>query len=137
MSRILALLALVALAATIFVVAKTSGFPDTYWTVFGFFHDTLGLSEHDAATWTDAVRKSFHVPAYALLAALTWWMLAQRHRRVWTVLLVVVLVGVADELIQSRQPGRTARVTDLLVDMAGALIGLWAVGAFRRTPTEA
>ncbi len=64
-------------------------------------------------------------------------MLAQRHRRVWTVLLVVVLVGVADELIQSRQPGRTARVTDLLVDMAGALIGLWVIGAFRRTRTEA
>ena len=127
----IARLALVLLATTILYVATTSGFPVTHRLVHNFLQGDLGFTAQAAEVWTDIIRKSFHVPAYALLAALLWWASPLKLRRWWLALGLAVLVGTADELIQSRQPERTARLADILVDAAGALLGLWMAGAFR------
>jgi hypothetical protein len=113
-------------------VATTAGFASTHRAVSGFFHRTLGLDAEVADAWTSAVRKSFHVPAYALLAALAWWALPAGRRRWTSVLAFALLVAGADEVLQAVRPGRTGRVTDVLVDLGGALLGLFLVGAFRR-----
>jgi VanZ family protein len=131
MRRIGARIALVVLAGALVYVATTKGFPSTHRLVFGFFHETLGLSAQTADSWTTVVRKGFHVPAYALLTVLTWWALPPSRRRAGLVLGLVMLVAVADESLQWAYPGRTGRVTDVLVDLGGAVLGLLVVGAFR------
>lgn len=46
------------------------------------------------------------------------------------------LYGITDELHQVYVPGRTADVADWLVDMAGALVGVWLYRLTKRAPVR-
>ena len=52
--------------------------------------------------------------------------LALRHWSFARVAVVIVLLGVTTELVQLLVPGRHARLTDVLVDIAAGLLG-WAI----------
>lgn len=74
-----------------------------------------------------------HVAVYAVLATLCFWALARSVRRegpLWALAAVAfaltVLYGVTDELHQAFVPGRTASQADILMDAAGALLGIGA-----------
>jgi VanZ family protein len=78
----------------------------------------------------DAVfKKTGHAVAYAILCILTARGLHGGQPLQWRGLLAAVVVsglyGASDELHQSLVPGRTPRVFDWLVDLAGAAAGAW------------
>lgn len=77
-----------------------------------------------------AVKKSGHLVEYAILAGLVWRALRHtsqvRNRAVFAFILTVVYAA-SDEFHQSFVPGRTSRVTDVLIDSAGTLLCLIAL----------
>lgn len=93
-----------------------------------------------AVTIEKAVRKGAHMTEYAILAVFFYiWLGNWRHRRGKRELLAVmlaVLYAASDEFHQLFVEGRAGRVGDVLIDSAGALLGvmLWLFLAkvFRR-----
>ncbi len=82
------------------------------------------------------VRKGAHFLIYALLGLLLLWALEGYRLRPGVRLLWAAGLGlgymVLDELHQSFVPGRTAKVTDVLIDFAGALAGMGLLCLLRR-----
>jgi len=75
-----------------------------------------------------SLQNAAHVPAYAWLAwtwrwALCAW-LTVPNARVLAAFAITAGYGVLDELHQSFVPGRYASVADVLLDLAGAMLGL-------------
>ena len=87
--------------------------------------------------WLDAlVKNGGHIFLYAVLAALldrAWRLdgLSPRERAP-RVLLVTFLYALSDEWHQSFVPGRDPSLLDLLFDLSGALLVLWAYSRLRR-----
>ncbi len=71
---------------------------------------------------TTLVSKLAHVAEYTVLGGLIQW--AMGIRRAWPAWLMTIAYAATDEFHQSFVPGRTARMTDVLIDAAGAAIGI-------------
>lgn len=87
------------------------------------------------------VRKCAHVTEYAVLALLVWraWRQPIRDdprpwqwREAWFALIWVLLYATTDEVHQSFVPSRQGSPWDVLLDTAGAAMGLVALWWFRR-----
>jgi VanZ family protein len=87
------------------------------------------------------VRKIAHVAEYAVLAFLLWraWRKpVKRDPRSWRwseaafALSVATLYSASDEIHQAFVPTRQGRTADVLIDSAGAALGLMLVWAFGR-----
>lgn len=79
-------------------------------------------------SWDVWLKKVGHMAAYALLAFLwvrPWQARLPAARAGWLALGLTVLYAISDEFHQSFVPGRNGRVTDVLVDAAGAALALW------------
>jgi hypothetical protein len=77
------------------------------------------------------LQNTLHVPAYAVLAAawrwaLRAWMRASNARALVACAFASVY-GVLDEWHQSFVPGRYASLTDVMLDRAGAVLGVWLI----------
>ena len=73
------------------------------------------------------VQKLLHVVVYAILALLWMWTLADvgsRLVRILLTLLCCVVLGVALEWYQTQVPGRYGSMTDVLLNIAGTVIGI-------------
>lgn len=73
--------------------------------------------------------KLAHLLVFAGFGGLLHWGLG--FSRMWAVVLVL-LIGGADELHQATLPGRFAGIDDWLADFAGALLGVWLAGLLPR-----
>ena len=80
-------------------------------------------------------KKSVHVMSYALLAALIRRAIAASPQATQWAFVLTLLYAIGDEFHQSFVPGRTARATDVLIDMVGATISLGAL-RFRHRSIE-
>ena len=98
-----------------------------------------GLSPN--TTWIIVViaRKCAHVSEYAILALLLWRAfrsisaLCTKTSMVFgAVLLGCALFAASDEFHQTFVKSRTPSVRDVLLDVAGALLGLWIGASFAR-----
>ena len=103
-----------------------------------------GISDEAVGRVVLAVRKSAHVTEYAVLALLCWrarrkpglgdhrpW----RWREAAFALMMAVIFSVTDEWHQSFVPSREGSPRDVLIDSAGATLGLlalWRLGRWRR-----
>jgi VanZ family protein len=82
--------------------------------------------------------KTMHCLAYFILACLLWFVISPdkkanwRRLRVWLVLLIIVVYGIVDEVLQG-YIGRSASVNDFIADILGALTG-FAVVSFLSYP---
>ena len=79
------------------------------------------------ANTSTPVQKLMHVAVYAVLALLWMWTLADiesRLARVVLTLLCSVGLGVALEWYQTQVPGRYGTIVDVLLNVAGTVIGL-------------
>ena len=78
------------------------------------------------------VRKAGHLGEYALLGLLFRLSLVawRRENRLWQggFLLLGTAVAAADELFQLTVPGRSGQASDVLLDAAGLVLGLWLGG---------
>ena len=76
-----------------------------------------------------AVQNALHVPAYAALSWASWWALGAWLRvpsaRAISAFAIASAYGVFDEWHQSFVPGRYATLTDVTLDVAGAVLGVW------------
>lgn len=76
-----------------------------------------------------SVQNALHVPAYAVLAGSWKWALDAWLRasgtRAFGAFAITSSYGVLDEWHQSFVPGRYASLTDVALDVGGALLGVW------------
>ena len=74
------------------------------------------------------VRKSAHFSAYLILGILVVNALKSSGIKVnklfWIALIICMLYSSSDEFHQMFVPGRTALVTDVMIDTTGAIIGI-------------
>ena len=108
--------------ALVVVIVALSVTPDRHRPGDTVFHWLVV----NTSTW---VQKTLHVVVYALLAALLVWALddvESRRVRLLLALVSAVGLGAALEWYQLRVPGRFGNVTDVLLNAAGAILGLIA-----------
>ncbi len=85
------------------------------------------LPKAAASVMGELLLTAAHFVGYGILAILLAHALAlPRHGKV-VALVLAVLYGITDEFHQSFTPGRSASAVDLLVDLLGALCGLYLV----------
>ena len=83
----------------------------------------------------DVVGVAGHFTGYAVLALL--WRRALAPRRAATLAFVLTLLyALSDEFHQTFVPGRSGNVPDLLVDAAGAGLGLWLACRWKSHRTQ-
>ncbi len=97
----------------------------------------LGFS--DKYLMTFAIRKTAHFLEYAILMtlgrAMTLSWLGRTPRGIWCTVAIFVLVPCVDESLQLVTIGRTAKIADVVLDMAGESVGLlvlWLTCKWRR-----
>ena len=102
------------------------------------------LSEQSVDQIVFAIRKCAHLTEYAVLAVLFWRAVRKpvdKDARPWRwaeagfAVLFVAVYAASDEIHQLFVPHREGRVTDVMIDTAGAVIGLlllWLVGRISR-----
>jgi VanZ family protein len=91
----------------------------------------------NTSTW---LQKVLHVLVYALLTAMLFWAtenLSSRRLRIILALGAAVALGAALEWYQLRVPGRFGNLTDILLNSAGAIIGLVAALLLLKTISPA
>jgi VanZ family protein len=100
--------------------------PAAAWAAFVFFIG--GRPDLKAPGFLDfpGADKVAHFAMYGILGALllVGRSMARLRHRIWWPLLVVALLGAADETRQRMVPGRTPDVTDWMADVAGAGSGI-------------
>jgi len=99
-----------------------------------FLHWLLpGMADSIVQTLHILARKCAHMTEYALLAWLCWRAVRQPLKNLpqpWNwgeaglALGMVAIYAASDELHQCGVPGRTGQMSDVAVDIAGALVGL-------------
>jgi VanZ family protein len=80
---------------------------------------------------TTLVSKLAHVAEYGILGGLIQWARGAQARHAWRPWLAATVYAATDEFHQLFVPGRTARVTDVMIDAAGAAAGI-AIALWRR-----
>ena len=82
------------------------------------------VADADPELVTLVVRKGAHVTEYAVLGVLASGLVRSRRERGRTPAAALLLaVPFIDEFIQLHVPGRSGRLTDVLVDLCGMLLG--------------
>ena len=141
MLRVLLIVITLAMMATVFLfsaqegndsASSSSAVADVIRGIFCPNFDSLDPADQAEInyTLTVIVRKGAHMTEYAALAVLALlncvaWNIPKRYILKLTVaLFFAVLYAVTDELHQLFVPGRAGLFTDVLIDSAGAMIGL-------------
>ena len=113
--------------------------PFLWMAAIFFFSNQPSLPSAPDAMVDTLIKKTLHAIAYGILAWLWWRALrvstagadeasspAPKTRLVLpiTLLLITVLYAASDEWHQTFVPGRMGRISDVLIDSAGAIIAL-------------
>jgi VanZ family protein len=100
--------------------------PLVVWSGLIFFLSTQPDFPSPETDWlADLLGNSAHVVLFAVLAVLWARVLGQRPRAVLWACILTAVYALSDEIHQWFVPGRVADVRDLILDLAGALLGLW------------
>jgi len=92
-----------------------------------YFARTLNSDQSDVFLFLDhLIRKAAHFTEYAILSLLVFhnlmlWL--PKYRYVFSVIFTVVYAA-TDELHQLFVPGRAGRISDLIIDSAGAIVAI-------------
>ena len=114
----------------------SSGFGRWLIEVFApnFIDEFESMSEEQLAYIHFLLRKCAHFTEYFILGALV--LLSQRHagirRKIFTGLVICMLVASVDEMIQLFVSGRSGQISDVLLDTAGAAVGSLVVRRISR-----
>ncbi len=99
----------------------------------------LPIIELDIEVFNHIVRKNAHFFAYLILGVLVINGLNRSgmsgHKQIMLSTIICILYAISDEVHQSFVPGRGPGVMDVLIDSAGAIVGIWmyrAVGRIKK-----
>lgn len=95
----------------------------------------LGRVDHindGLLSWNSIVRKLAHLLVFGLLAVLVWRAFYPRRFAMVSAWVFTVVCAALDEWHQSFQPGRTALLSDVVIDACGAGIALFVVQIYLR-----
>jgi VanZ family protein len=106
--------------------------PVVVWAAVIFAFSAVPSLNSGLGTWDLVLRKCAHMTEYAILAALAWRAL----RSYGWAFVFAVAYACTDEFHQSFVRGRHASPVDVLIDAAGALIGLALVSKLNAWSTE-
>lgn len=108
--------------------------PALIWYAFLFWlSSNPQLPGPGDSSWRDYLWfKTGHVLAYLLLTASIWWgsWLAfpyKGQKKRLKIFMTVIVLACLDELHQAFVPGRTARMSDVLIDASASAAALWAL----------
>lgn len=100
--------------------------------------NALGITDSGVAT--HIVRKTAHFSEYALLGFINLGMMrAWATDAAWAYRLAVIpwlVIPCIDETIQLFVPGRDGRITDILIDLSGGLLGILIMHLLLRRSDE-
>lgn len=99
--------------------------------------ETMTTFSLEDAQWMHVlIRKGAHVCAYFILALLLMYACLQIGRRGWQQIVITVIISVlyaiSDEIHQLFILGRSGEVRDVLIDTAGAMLGVLVWMLFKR-----
>lgn len=101
------------------------------------FLTRLGISAEAALVLHVVARKAGHVAAYAVFAALVWRALPSDRSRVARAVVALsaaLVLSALDEALQALTPARGGRLSDVLLDVLGASLGVaLCARGFRRS----
>jgi VanZ family protein len=83
-------------------------------------------------SWNSIVRKLAHLLVFGLLAVLVWRAFYPQLFAMVNAWVFTVICAALDEWHQSFQPGRTALLSDVVIDACGAGIALFVVRIYLR-----
>ena len=87
----------------------------------------------EAAAGDGLLRKMAHFLEFCLLGILLSWLFAMRLKEKWAFLLPAFgcscLTACIDEILQYFAPGRSPGVTDVIIDLSGAVLGMLLLSA--------
>ncbi len=93
----------------------------------------------DIEGFNHIVRKNAHFFAYSILGVLVIHAHKRSsvggHKQIMLSAIICILYAISDEVHQAFVPGRGPGVTDVLIDSAGAIVGIWmyrAVGRIKK-----
>lgn len=90
------------------------------WAEYLMTHFGLTFQQADFAVLS--LRKTIHFSYYGLIGLSAWFALREEARRLALALILVLGVSCFDEVRQSFTPGRTGKIEDVLIDLAGAAV---------------
>ncbi|MBN8690037.1 MAG: VanZ family protein [Armatimonadetes bacterium] len=90
------------------------------WAEYLMGHFGLTFQQADFAVL--ALRKTIHFSYYGLIGLSAWFALREEVRRLMMALILVLGVSCFDEVRQTFTPGRTGKIEDVLIDLAGAAV---------------
>lgn len=97
--------------------------PAILWALLIFYLSSVpGLQVTSEPVGNFLTRKAAHLGEYTILFLLIFR--AQDYQKVVRAIFLTAIYGVSDELHQSFVPTREAKLTDVLFDLAGAIIGV-------------
>jgi VanZ family protein len=101
---------------------------------------TPGSDIPEFGSWDEFFKKGGHMLGYALLATAFYHSLNSSKRSIKQkfilVLCIVALYAASDEFHQRFTPGRTASFRDVVIDVAGGLIGIAVIRFVKRRISE-
>lgn len=106
--------------------------------IFAFSQQPGSGASWEPPLWYVLERKSAHVIEYAILLllaaiSLRYWFPRESEQRVlWLALILTSTYGVLDEIHQAFIFGRGSRLTDVFIDIGGALVGLLGYKIFQQ-----
>jgi len=113
----------------------SSGVTEFILNTFGEMISTVGIDINDLHT---IVRKNAHFFAYMVLGVLTANALRMggglSYNRAFYALVICMMYAASDEFHQLFIPGRSGELRDVLIDSAGAIVGVGIVLGLNRIP---
>jgi VanZ family protein len=127
----------IAVAAIIFILSSQTGdvSNDVSQGVTDDFLSFVDGDKQPGFSLHRLIRKCAHMAEYAALSFLLYafvyvWRSAPFYRTALIAWFIATLYGVSDEIHQLFVPGRSGALKDVLIDAAGAAIGVLALAVF-------
>ena len=71
------------------------------------------------------IRKMAHFTEYFILGLLVYNMAHSYNKKTYISIIICILYAISDEIHQIFVPGRSCQISDMIIDVSGALLGIY------------
>lgn len=105
---------------------------DTITTVFKVSESSTTFHMNTTDFITFIVRKLAHFSEYLVLGILVCNMINNYRKKIYIGSIICILYAISDEIHQIFIPGRSCEIRDMVIDIIGALIGIYIVKKIKK-----